>query len=80
MLQELCDYPLEYGIFYCRYPNREKGRVVSLTQKLIPSVIGDGHKTVRQLIDLTPEIKYNKPNLLTRAKTLDHIPEAGERY
>ncbi len=80
MLQEFCDYPLEYGIFYCRYPNREKGRVVSLTQKLIPAVIGDGQKTVRQLINLTPEIKYNKPNLLAHAKTLDHVPEAGERY
>jgi hypothetical protein len=80
MLQEFCDYPLEYGIFYCRYPNREKGRVVSLTRKLIPTVIGDGQKTVRELIDLTPTIKYNKNNLLAHAKNLDHIPGAGERY
>ncbi len=80
MLQAFCDYPLEYGIFYCRYPNREKGRVVSLTQKLIPTVVGDGKKTVRELIDLTPDIKYNKNNLLAHAKTLDHIPAAGERY
>ena len=80
MLQEFCDYPLEYGIFYCRYPDRAKGRVVSLTRKHIPVVVGDGQKTVRQLIDLTPEIKYNKPNLLAHAKTLDHIPDAGERY
>lgn len=79
MLQEFCDYPLEYGIFFCRYPNREQGRVVSLTQKLIPTVIGDGRKTVRELIDLTPEIKYNKPNLLAHAKTLDQVPAAGER-
>ena len=80
MLQEFCDYPLEYGIFYCRYPNRENGRVVSLTQKLIPAVSGDGQKTVRELIDMTPEIKYNKPNLLAHAKTLDHVPAAGERF
>lgn len=79
MLQDFCDYPLEYGIFYCRYPNREKGRVVSLTHKVIPTVIGDGRKTVRELIDLSPEIKYNKPNLLAHAKTLDHVPGAGER-
>jgi hypothetical protein len=80
MLQEFCDYPLEYGIFYCRYPNREKGRVVSLTRKLIPTVIGDGQKTVRELIDLTPTIKYNKNNLLAHAKNLNHIPAAGERH
>jgi hypothetical protein len=80
MLQEFCDYSLEYGIFYCRYPDREKGRVVSLTRKHIPVVVGDGQKTVRQLIDLTPDIKYNKPNLLAHAKNLEHVPDAGERY
>ena len=80
MLQEFCDFPLEYGIFYYRYPNTESGRVFSLTQKLIPSVVGDGQKTVRELIDLNPEIKYNKNNLLTHAKNLDYTPEAGEHY
>lgn len=80
MLQEFCDFTLEYGIFYCRYPNREKGRVVSLTQKLIPAVIGDGRKTVRELIDVNPEIKYNKNNLLAHAKNLDYVPNAGEHY
>jgi glycosyltransferase involved in cell wall biosynthesis len=80
MLQEFCDYPLEYGIFYCRYPSHEKGRVVSLTQKLIPVVIGDGRRSVRELIDVTPDIKYNKPNLLAHVKTLEHVPENGEHY
>lgn len=80
MLQEFCDYPHEYGIFYCRYPNKQKGKVVSLTQKLIPSVIGDGQKTVRKLIDLTPDINHNKNNLLAHAKNLDYVPKAGEHY
>jgi hypothetical protein len=80
MLQEFCDYPLEYGIFYCKYPNKEKGKVVSLTEKLIPSVVGDGRKTVSQLIDLNPDIKYNKNNLLTHAKNLEYVPKAGEQY
>ena len=80
MLQEFCDYPLEYGIFYCRYPNREMGRVISLTEKCIPSVVGDGQKTVRGLIDLNPDIKFNKNNLLAHAKNLDHIPGKGEDY
>jgi hypothetical protein len=54
--------------------------VVSLTQKLIPAVIGDGRKTVRELIESTPDIKYNKSNLLAHAKTLDEVPAAGQRY
>jgi hypothetical protein len=80
MLQEFCDFPLEYGIFYCRYPDREKGHVVSLTQKLIPSVVGDGSKTVRELIDLNADIQHNKMNLLTHAKNLDYTPKAGEHF
>jgi hypothetical protein len=80
MLQEFCDFPLEYGIFYRRYPNKEKGGVVSLTQKLIPSVLGDGSKTVRELIDLNLDIKYNKINLLAHTKNLDYVPKAGEHF
>lgn len=80
MLQEFCDFPLEYGIFYCRYPNRAKGNVVSLTQKLIPGVVGDGSKTVRELIDLNPDIKHNKMNLLAHAKNLDYVPRTGEHF
>lgn len=80
MLQKFCDYPLEYGIFFCKYPGSEKGRVVSLTQKLIPTIIGDGQKTVRDLVDLNPHIKFNKNNLLTHAKNLDYVPKAGENY
>ena len=80
MIQKFCDYPYEYGIFYCKYPNKKKGRVVSLTEKLIPSVVGDGQKTVSQLVDLNPEIKYNKKNLLTHARNLTYVPKAGEKY
>lgn len=80
MLQGYCDFPLEYGIFFCKFPNQEKGRVVSLTQKIVPSVIGDGRKTVRELMDLNPEIKFNKNNLVTHARDLDYVPTAGEPY
>jgi hypothetical protein len=80
MLQEFCDYPMEYGIFYCKYPDKETGRVVSLTQKLIPTVVGDGCKTVSELIDLTPAILHNKNNLLGHAKNLDYVPKEGEHH
>jgi len=80
MLQEFSDYPLEYGIFYCKYPNEDMGRVVSLTEKRIPSVVGDGQKTVRELIDCSADIKYNKNNLLAHAKNMDYTPVMGEHY
>ena len=80
MLQEYCDFPLEYAIFFCKFPNKKKGNVVSLSQKLIPFVIGDGSKTVSDLIELNPGIKYNKSNLVTHAKNLDYIPKSEEKY
>jgi len=80
MLQEYCDFPLEYAIFFCKFPNKEKGNVVSLTQKLIPFVTGDGSKTVSDLIELNPVIKFNKNNLVTHARNLDYIPKSGEMY
>jgi hypothetical protein len=80
MLQEYCDFPFEYAIFFCKYPNGEKGKVVSFSQKLIPFVIGDGSKTVSDLIELNPDIKYNKNNLTSHARNLNYIPTLNEKY
>ena len=49
-LQEYCDYPLEFGIFYSRIPGRAKGEIISLTQKQIPVLNGDGKSTIEELI------------------------------
>ena len=41
---------LEYGIFYYRFPDEEKGHIFSITDKRFLSVTGDGAKTVERLI------------------------------
>ena len=40
----------EYGIFYYRYPDEEKGRIFSITDKRLLSLRGDGEKTLEELI------------------------------
>ncbi|UCD78271.1 MAG: hypothetical protein JSW26_23120 [Desulfobacterales bacterium] len=80
MLQEYCDYPLEYGIFFCKFPDEPKGSVVSLTEKIAPFVIGDGSRSVRQLVKINPDFKFNKIALMSHARNLDYIPQKGERY
>jgi hypothetical protein len=40
----------EYGVFYCRYPGDERGRVFSVTEKRMPVLIGDGKSTLEELI------------------------------
>jgi hypothetical protein len=50
VVQELVDLPLEFGVFYVRYPNQPHGRVTSITMKRFLSVTGDGRSTLRELI------------------------------
>jgi len=50
VMQELVDLPLEFGIFYARYPDKPNGKVTSITMKQFLGVVGDGHSTLRELI------------------------------
>ena len=80
MLQQYCDYPLEYGIFFCKFPDNPRGTVVSLTEKIAPFVFGDGRRNVQQLVEISPDFKYNKAALLSHARNLDYIPQKGAWY
>ena len=50
IVQELVDLPLEYGIFYTRFPNEERGNVTSIVIKEMLTVTGDGKSTLQKLI------------------------------
>lgn len=51
LLQKKSDYEAEAGVFWMRYPGEKKGKVFSITLKYAPYVIGDGIKTLDELID-----------------------------
>jgi len=59
LLQELVTAPHEAGVHYVRAPNEQRGRVVALTIRHPPSVVGDGVDTIGELIER---------NVRTRAK------------
>jgi len=40
----------EFGIFYYRRPSESRGHVFSITEKKFPTVVGDGRRTLEQLI------------------------------
>jgi membrane protein DedA with SNARE-associated domain len=42
--------PYEAGLFYYRFPLQSAGKIFSITEKIFPVVVGDGNKTVEQLI------------------------------
>ena len=40
----------EFGVFYYRRPSEPDGHIFSITRKVFPSVVGDGHRTLERLI------------------------------
>jgi hypothetical protein len=50
ILQRLIDVEGEAGVFYVRLPGERRGTIFSLTLKYFPHVIGDGCRTLAQLI------------------------------
>lgn len=49
-IQEYVPYKNEVGIFYCRYPNEDRGRITGIVEKEFMTVIGDGKSSMRELL------------------------------
>jgi hypothetical protein len=78
VLQTLIDQEGEAGIFYCRHPNEQKGQIISVTLKYFPHVVGDGRRTLRQLILDDPRSgKLAHLYLPRHQERLDTIPADG---
>ncbi len=79
LLQQLVPHEGEAGVFYVREPGAARGRIVSLTLKYFPHVIGDGRRTLRELIEADPRAG-RVPQLYLRrhAARLHEVPRAGE--
>lgn len=70
----------EAGILYCRFPGAEEGRIFSITLKMTPSVVGDGTRSLRELIEADPRARRIRHIYFSRLQTqLDTIPAPGER-
>ena len=79
LLQRLVPFEGEAGIFYCRRPGQAQGRVVSITLKYFLHVIGDGRRTLRQLILDDPRAGPLQHLYLRRhTARLDSVPASGE--
>ena len=79
LLQRLVPHQGEAGIFYCRRPGQQRGRIVSVTLKYFPHVIGDGHSTLRALILADPRAgRLSHLYLRRHTARLDEVLRAGE--
>lgn len=53
-IQEFVPYKKEVGIFYYRYPDQERGCISGIVRKEFLSVIGDGKRSIRELLNDDP--------------------------
>src|SRR5215470_14280507 len=69
----------EYGVFYYRYPGSERGRVFSVTEKKMPVLLGDGERTLKELILADDRaVCMSDFYLRKNAERAHGVPAAGE--
>ena len=79
LIQKFVDLPLELAVMHHRFPGREKGKVTSVCIKETLKVVGDGHSTVRELMDSYPRARFQLTRFeLEFPELLDNILPAGE--
>jgi membrane protein DedA with SNARE-associated domain len=71
---------VEFGVFYLRLPSEEKGRIFAVTEKRLPFVVGDGRRTLEQLILADDRAVCQARLFLDRfAGRLEEVPAANQR-
>jgi membrane protein DedA with SNARE-associated domain len=73
--------PFEAGVFYYRRPGEARGRILSITDKHFPVVIGDGVATLEQLIWRHPRYRMQAGTFLQRhGEVRRRVLPAGESF
>lgn len=50
LVQQYAPGPGEVGVFYYRFPHESRGRIFAITEKIFPTVTGDGRRTIEGLV------------------------------
>ena len=78
LLQRLVPFEGEAGIFYVRRPGQASGRIVSITLKYFPYAVGDGQRTLRELIEGDPRAgRLSHLYLKRHTARLHEVPAEG---
>lgn len=69
----------EFGVFYYRFPGDSKGKILSITEKVLPTLIGDGVRSIERLIlDDKRAVALAEHYLKVNEDRLEDIPAEGE--
>jgi len=81
IIQDLVTYPVEVSVFYYRYPHENKGHITGFLKKEPMQVIGDGERTLRELILNYPRAQFRLRELFSKHESkLGVIIPAGEHF
>lgn len=81
LLQKLAPWEPEAGVFYVRRPDESRGRIISLAFKYSPYVVGDGQRTLAELLEADPragQLRHLYDN--RHQHRLQSVIAAGEPY
>lgn len=80
LIQEFMNDPEEFGVFYCKMPGQDRGRITSLTRKQFLAVTGDGNQTVEALLKQSVRARFQLKRLrISNIELLKIIPSEGEK-
>jgi hypothetical protein len=80
LIQEFIPLENEVGIFYYRFPNKEKGHISGMVQKEFLTVLGDGQSTILELLKKNNRYILQLPSLIKvyGNKLHEVLPEGKE--
>ncbi len=79
IVQDLSLFPREAGIFYVRHPKKNAGQIFSITDKIFPTVTGDGYRNLGDLILKDRRARIIASTYFARLRNrLNDVPKDGE--
>jgi hypothetical protein len=80
LIQEYIDFPEEAGIFYVRMPGEVSGKITGIVRKEFVIVEGDGHSTLKELIESNPRFALQMKALEKEyVEHLNSVPAKNEK-
>ena len=71
--------PFEAGIFYYRFPGEPRGKIFAITEKVFPTLTGDGNSTISELVWNDARARFMAEKYLARfGDRQNEIPAAGD--
>ncbi|HET7896247.1 MAG TPA: hypothetical protein VFL47_01210, partial [Flavisolibacter sp.] len=81
LVQELIEAPIEVSVFYYRHPSSQSGTISGFIQKDLMHVLGDGKRTLWELILDHPKARHRAEEMqIKHGNSLTSVLPSGEKY